>query len=74
MATEVAASIPFGAFVHLVPADKSVWERRERYPRAVADLVQRAAAGPLVLEVDDAHLLDPAGTLPFQTPDVTTKS
>jgi AAA ATPase domain len=59
VATEAAASIPFGALAHLLPAVSEASQNRSQlYRRAAADLVQEAGGGPLVLGVDDAHLLD----------------
>ncbi len=61
VATEAAASIPFGALAPLLPAvDEAGEDRLELYRRAAADLVQGAGGGPLALGVDDAHLLDAA--------------
>ena len=62
VATEATASIPFGALAPLLPAVDEVGGegRLELYRRAAADLVQGAGGGPLVLGVDDAHLLDAA--------------
>lgn len=59
VATEAAASIPFGALAPLLPAvDQATEDRLQLYRRAGADLVQGAGGGPLMLGVDDAHLLD----------------
>jgi DNA-binding CsgD family transcriptional regulator len=61
VATEAAASIPFGALAPLLPTvDETGEDRLELYRRAAADLVRGAGGGPLVLGVDDAHLLDAA--------------
>ncbi|HKR50173.1 MAG TPA: AAA family ATPase [Pseudonocardiaceae bacterium] len=61
VATEAAASIPFGALAPLLPiVDEAAEDRLELYRRAAADLVRGAGGGPLVLGVDDAHLLDAA--------------
>lgn len=58
VATEAAASIPFGALAPLLPAaDEDSEDQLRRYRQAGADLVQ-GAGGPLALGVDDAHLLD----------------
>ena len=61
VATEAAASIPFGALAPLLPAvDETGESRLELYRRAAADLVRGAGGGPLALGVDNAHLLDAA--------------
>ena len=61
VATRAAASIPLGAFAHLLPSDP------EPAGGALADLLSRAAlalidpgGGRTVVTVDDAHLLDDA--------------
>ncbi len=60
-ATEGARSAPLGALAHLLPADIAD-ERCDLVTVMTAVrpvLVERGAAGPLVLFVDDLHLLDP---------------
>jgi DNA-binding CsgD family transcriptional regulator len=54
-------SIPFGAFAHLltVPRPGAI-DALSRYGGMIADIAGRAAEGPLLLVVDDAHLLDDA--------------
>src|SRR5512132_2219664 len=60
-ATRAAASIPFGAFSHLLPAGERLGgDRLDTLRRAAAVLAQRGRGLPLVLGVDDAHLLDDA--------------
>jgi ATP/maltotriose-dependent transcriptional regulator MalT len=60
-ATDAASSIPFGAMVHLLP----VLSEDPRGPpgflqRAAMAMFDQAQGRPLVLAVDDAHLLDTA--------------
>src|SRR5215469_8500586 len=54
-------SIPFGAFAHLlsVPSPGAI-DALSRYSGMIADIAGRAAGRPLLLVVDDAHLLDDA--------------
>jgi len=60
-ATRAAASIPFGAVSHLLPAAERLGgDRLDTLRRAAAVLAQRGRGRPLVLGVDDAHLLDDA--------------
>jgi tetratricopeptide (TPR) repeat protein len=60
-ATRAAASIPFGAVSHLLPAGERLGgDRLDTLRRAAAVLAQRGRGRPLVLGVDDAHLLDDA--------------
>jgi DNA-binding CsgD family transcriptional regulator len=60
-ATRSAASIPFGAVSHLLPAGEHVDAERWEVLRWTADeLARRASPDRLVLGVDDAHLLDDA--------------
>jgi DNA-binding NarL/FixJ family response regulator len=57
--THSAASIPFGALSHLVPADRgAASEHLDMLRTAVGHLARRADGRRLVLAVDDAHLLD----------------
>jgi DNA-binding CsgD family transcriptional regulator len=59
-ATAASASIPFGAFAHLLPDldGGSAGDRLRLLRAATAALVERAAGARLVLAVDDAHWLD----------------
>jgi DNA-binding CsgD family transcriptional regulator len=60
-ATQAASSIPFGAVSHLLPAgERPGGDRLDSLRRAAAVLAQRGRGRPLVLGVDDAHLLDDA--------------
>jgi DNA-binding CsgD family transcriptional regulator len=60
-ATRAAASIPFGAVSHLLPAGERIGDDRlNTLRRAAALLAERGRGRPLVLAVDDAHLLDNA--------------
>jgi DNA-binding CsgD family transcriptional regulator/tetratricopeptide (TPR) repeat protein len=60
-ATQAAASIPFGAVSHLLPAAEGLGDDRlDILRRAAALLAKRGRGRPLVLAVDDAHLLDDA--------------
>jgi DNA-binding CsgD family transcriptional regulator len=60
-ATQAAASIPFGAVSHLLPAtDRVGADRLETLRRAADLLVEQQRGRLLVLGVDDAHLLDDA--------------
>jgi len=54
-------SIPFGAFAHLltVPRPGAI-DALSRYGGMITDIAGRAAGSPLLLVVDDAHLLDDA--------------
>jgi hypothetical protein len=60
-ATRAAASIPFGAVSHLLPATERLGADRPDTLRRAADLLAERSRGRLlVLGVDDAHLLDDA--------------
>jgi DNA-binding CsgD family transcriptional regulator len=60
-ATRAAASIPFGAVSHLLPpAERHSNDRLDLLRRAAGLLAERGRERPLVLWVDDAHLLDDA--------------
>jgi DNA-binding CsgD family transcriptional regulator len=60
-ATRAAASIPFGAVSHLLPpAERLGDDRLDTLRRAAALLAERGHGRPLILAVDDAHLLDDA--------------
>ncbi|MGQ0575030.1 MAG: LuxR C-terminal-related transcriptional regulator [Pseudonocardia sp.] len=53
--------IPFGAFAHLLPgSDVATIGPLDVMRRARAELVRRSGGRPLLLGVDDAHLLDEA--------------
>lgn len=57
-ATEAAAHVPLGAAAHLIPG-KAVGHGRDATLRAIVGaLANENARGPLVVGVDDAHLLD----------------
>ena len=62
VATQAAASIPFGPVAHLLPpATEEATASRLDLLRAVAErLVAERSAGRLILGIDDAHLLDDA--------------
>lgn len=62
-ATRSAAGLPLGALAGLLPEHShgekgAVDDRADLLGRSAAALVERAAGRPLVLFVDDAHLLD----------------
>jgi DNA-binding CsgD family transcriptional regulator len=57
-ATQAAASIPLGAVVGLAPAGAQAEGRLHLFQVCVGALRERALERPLVLGVDDAHLLD----------------
>jgi len=60
-ATRAAASIPFGAVSHLLPAAEGLGDDRlDTLRRAAALIAEQNRGRPLVLGVDDAHLLDDA--------------
>jgi DNA-binding CsgD family transcriptional regulator len=60
-ATRAAASIPFGAVSHLLPATERLGaDRLETLRRAADQLAEQQRGRLLVLGVDDAHLLDDA--------------
>lgn len=65
VATRAGATIPYGAFVHLAPeAAPSGGDDRFAMHSAFADHLSSMAAGrQLVLGIDDAQHLDPAGAL-----------
>ena len=63
VATHAAASIPFGPLAHLLPdagPGTDAESRLELLRETGRALVRRAARKPIVLGVDDAHLLDDA--------------
>jgi DNA-binding CsgD family transcriptional regulator len=60
-ATRAAASIPFGAVSHLLPpAERLGGDRLDTLRRTAELLAERSHGRPLLLGVDDAHLLDDA--------------
>jgi DNA-binding CsgD family transcriptional regulator len=64
-ASRSAAQLPFGAFAPLLPTDTDgptagADDLVDLLRRSVAALAERADGGPLLLFVDDAHLLDDA--------------
>jgi DNA-binding CsgD family transcriptional regulator len=65
VATEAAATIPFGPLAHLLPRARGTPSTLLDLLRETAeDLAERTAGDQLVLGVDDAHLLDgPSATL-----------
>jgi DNA-binding CsgD family transcriptional regulator len=58
-ATASSATIPLGALAALIPDDVRNDEPLELLRRSAEALEARAGSRPVVLEVDDAHLLDP---------------
>ena len=58
-ATQAVASIPLGAFASLVPAGVQADDRLQVFQLCAQALAERSQSQPLVLGVDDAHLLDP---------------
>jgi DNA-binding NarL/FixJ family response regulator len=59
VATQAAASIPFGTVAHWLPTvDVGGMDRLDLFRRAAARLVDGAATSRVALGVDDAHLLD----------------
>ena len=58
-ATASSATIPLGALAALIPDDVRTDEPLELLRRSAEALEARAGARSVVLEVDDAHLLDP---------------
>jgi DNA-binding CsgD family transcriptional regulator len=52
--------MPFGAFAHLLPSDSTATGRLEVMRRAGDELRRISGDRPIVLGVDDAHLLDDA--------------
>ena len=57
-ATESARTLPFGAVAHLLPDDLASIERVDLLAVIGRHLVHRAEGRPLVVAVDDIHLLD----------------
>jgi len=58
--TSSAASIPLGAFAALMPSAAGAGDRLHLFRLCADGLRERAAAGRVLLGVDDAQLLDPA--------------
>lgn len=58
-ASTSAAGIPLGALAHLIPRAPTGTDELALLQHAAAALSGRTPAGPAVLTVDDAHLLDP---------------
>ncbi|HET9142928.1 LuxR C-terminal-related transcriptional regulator [Actinophytocola sp.] len=65
LATRAAAGVPLGALAPLLPADSRRTGPRANWLRAAADAIA-GGPGPLLLVVDDAHLLDPASATVVQ--------
>src|ERR1700722_10587809 len=57
-ATESARSLPFGSFAHLLPEDLETIDRVDLLAVIGRHLVRRAEGKPILLAVDDMHLLD----------------
>ena len=58
-ATRAASAIPFGAFAHLLPvAAESPMAALDVLQRAGGEIRRRSPDTPLVVGIDDAHLLD----------------
>jgi DNA-binding CsgD family transcriptional regulator len=65
LATRAAADVPLGALAPLLPADSRRSGPRGNWLRAAADAIANGP-GPLLLVVDDAHLLDSASATVVQ--------
>jgi len=65
LATRAAAGVPLGALAPLLPADSRRTGPRGNWLRAAADAIA-SGPGPLLLVVDDAHLLDSASATVVQ--------
>lgn len=63
VATATAARVPLGAVAHLVATDELGGDRDATLKRIAATLHSAGDSGPLVVGVDDAHLLDDASAL-----------
>jgi DNA-binding NarL/FixJ family response regulator len=61
-ATRASASVPFGALLPLIPLDDetAASDRITLYRRVQRALSERGGGSPVLLTVDDAHLLDDA--------------
>jgi DNA-binding NarL/FixJ family response regulator len=57
-ATDAAREIPLGSFAHVLAPTEGVHHPDDLLHLALTRLRERAGAGPFVLAVDDAHLLD----------------
>jgi DNA-binding CsgD family transcriptional regulator len=57
-ATEAARQIPLGSFAHVLAPTEGAHHPDDLLHLALTGLRERAGAGPFVLAVDDAHLLD----------------
>jgi len=57
-ATDSARSLPFGAFAHLLPEQLQTIDRVDLLAVIGRHLVRRARGSPILLAVDDMHLLD----------------
>ncbi|REF00988.1 LuxR C-terminal-related transcriptional regulator [Thermomonospora umbrina] len=60
VATPAARDLPFGAFAHLLPAQVLPSSQLNPLRWAAEEMVAPAAGRPLLLAIDDAHLLDAA--------------
>jgi len=58
-ASESARILPFGAFAHLLPEQLGTIDRVDLLAVIGRHLVRRAEGKPVLLAVDDIHLLDP---------------
>jgi DNA-binding CsgD family transcriptional regulator/tetratricopeptide (TPR) repeat protein len=65
LATKAAANVPLGALAPLLPVDSRRDTQRGNWLRAAADAIA-SGSGPLLLVVDDAHLLDNASATVVQ--------
>jgi DNA-binding CsgD family transcriptional regulator len=65
LATRAAANVPLGALSPLLPVDSRRDTQRGNWLRAAADAIA-SGSGPLLLVVDDAHLLDNASATVVQ--------
>ena len=57
-ATDAAREIPLGSFAHVLAPHDGAYHPDDLLHLALTRLHERAGAGPFVLAVDDAHLLD----------------
>lgn len=60
LATRATSTIPLGALAPLLPPASTRRARLDSLQRAATALVEQSGQRPLMLLVDDAHLLDPA--------------
>lgn len=64
VATRAAATVPLGAFIHLVDATSADHTHPlTQHQSVVSRLQERADRRQLIIGVDDAHLLDPASAV-----------